>query len=317
MLSLVLHANVAVLTAVLVAATLAASPIRPVIGAALPNLAVDDDLESANGYVQALRNTAVVAGPVVAGLGVAVIGAQGIFFVAALSLLLAAIVLSFVRGPFHAPEASGEDSGSFLEGFAVLRRDSVLLTLTAAGVVALLVAACALVADLPFAIEDLGIGETGYGVLVAMWGIGMTGGSLFAPAIVRRFGAPAVIGTGLVIEGAGILAAAATTVPRSPSPRSWWAASAGAGARSRTRSSCRSASRTACAAAHAPRSIPSARRPTRSRWASAASWWPCWARAARTPSQPWAASWRAPPRPCSCASAWPPSAATSASSRPR
>ena len=63
---LVVGADILWLTVVMTLATLCASPIRPAISAALPNLVVHDELDSANGYVQAWRNGAMTLGPVAA-----------------------------------------------------------------------------------------------------------------------------------------------------------------------------------------------------------------------------------------------------------
>ena len=66
---LVVGADILWLTVVMTLATLCASPIRPAISAALPNLVVHDELDSANGYVQAWRNGAMTLGPVAVGVG--------------------------------------------------------------------------------------------------------------------------------------------------------------------------------------------------------------------------------------------------------
>jgi len=150
--SLLLGADVVVLTAVMVLAVIAISPIRPVIGAALPNLVIDGDLRFANGYVQALRNAALTLAPVAAGLGVGVVGARGIFGLAAASLLLAVFVLAGVRGRFGG--ANRADSESPLAGFAVIRRDRVLGAVVIAGALSWLAAAYCSIADLPLAKHD-------------------------------------------------------------------------------------------------------------------------------------------------------------------
>src|SRR5258708_818879 len=74
---LVVGADILWLTVVMTLATLCASPIRPAISAALPNLVVHDELDSANGYVQAWRNGAMTLGPVAVGVGAGLVGARG------------------------------------------------------------------------------------------------------------------------------------------------------------------------------------------------------------------------------------------------
>jgi MFS family permease len=209
--SLLLGADVVVLTAVMVLAVIAISPIRPVIGAALPNLVIEGDLRFANGYVQALRNAALTLAPVAAGLGVGVVGARGIFGLAAASLLLAVFVLAGVRGRFGG--ANRADSESPLAGFAVIRRDRVLGAVVIAGALSWLAAAYCSIADLPLAIDDLGAGETGYGLLVAAWGVGTTLGAVLARRAMASAGVERAFVISLFVEGVAIaLVAAAPTI---------------------------------------------------------------------------------------------------------
>ncbi|HEY1479209.1 MAG TPA: MFS transporter [Gaiellales bacterium] len=207
---LVVGADIWWLTFVMTIATLCASPIRPAISAALPNLVVHDHLDSANGYVQAWRNAAMTLGPVAVGVGAGLFGARGLFVVAAAALLAGVAVLAAVRGPFHAKRDSNavEVSDSPFEGLNFLFRDRVLGIVVVAGVVSVLTAACGMVADLPYALHDLNIGEAGYGVLLATWGVGMTGGSLLAPLAIRRLGPATAFGIALFVEAVGIMGAA-------------------------------------------------------------------------------------------------------------
>jgi MFS family permease len=209
--SLVLGADVAVLTAVMVLAVIAVSPIRPVIGAALPNLVIEGDLRFANGYVQALRNAALTLAPVAAGLSVGIVGARGIFGIAAASLLLSVFVLAGVRGRFGGADRAASESP--LAGFAVIRRDRVLGAVVIAGALSWLAAAYCSIADLPLAIHELGAGETGYGLLVAAWGVGTTLGAIAARRAMAAAGVERAFVVSLFVEGVAIaLVAAAPTI---------------------------------------------------------------------------------------------------------
>jgi MFS family permease len=209
--SLVLGADVVVLTAVMVLAVIAVSPIRPVIGAALPNLVIEGDLRFANGYVQALRNAALTLAPVAAGLGVGIVGARGIFGIAAASLLLAVFVLAGVRGRFGGADRTASESP--LAGFAVIRRDRVLGAVVIAGALSWLAAAYCSIADLPLAIDELGAGEAGYGLLVAAWGVGTTLGAIAARRAMASAGVERAFVVSLFVEGVAIaLVAAAPTI---------------------------------------------------------------------------------------------------------
>src|ERR1700712_4918651 len=125
---LVVGANILWLTIVMTLATLCASPIRPAISAALPNLVVHDELDSANGYVQAWRNGAMTLGPVAVGVGAGLVGARGLFVVASAALLLGVVVLGAVRGEVHAVRDADSPavSESPFAGITFFRRDPIL-----------------------------------------------------------------------------------------------------------------------------------------------------------------------------------------------
>ena len=80
---------------------IAASPIRPVIGAALPNLVIEGDLRFANGYVQALRNAALTLAPWRPASASASSARAASSPSPPASLLLSVSVLACVRGRFH------------------------------------------------------------------------------------------------------------------------------------------------------------------------------------------------------------------------
>jgi MFS family permease len=203
---LALGTNLIALTAVMVGMTIAAAPIRPAVFAALPNLLVEDELDTANSYLQTLRQGAFALSPIVAGFGAALIGASGLFVCAATMFGVAAIVLLCVRGRFHedaTPEAE-ETRFSPLAGVQLIRRDRVLSLLIGANLVSILTAAWATVADLPFAKEELHAGSIGYGILVAAWGAGAMAGATLAPLVIRRGGAAVIFAVALLLEGLGI-----------------------------------------------------------------------------------------------------------------
>lgn len=206
------------LVVLLVAATLVASPLTPVVGASLPSLAAGDDLATANGYVQAVRNAALALAPPLAGLGAGTVGSTPTFAVCAGLLVLAALVLRRIRGDLGrgatAAEAATDGADrSPLAGLRVVRGDRVLRALVIAGTVGWLASACAYVADLPYAIEELGIGQVGYGLLAAAWGIGMTGGALLAGRAMRTRDPLRVFAAGTCASALGLGLAAVAPLP--------------------------------------------------------------------------------------------------------
>jgi MFS family permease len=100
-----------------------------------------------------------------------------------------------------------------LAGFAVIRRDRVLGAVVIAGALSWLAAAYCSIADLPLAIHELGAGETGYGLLVAAWGVGTTLGAIAARRAMAAAGVERAFVVSLFVEGVAIaLVAAAPTI---------------------------------------------------------------------------------------------------------
>jgi MFS family permease len=193
---LVLGPNAIVLGVVIAAARLAGTPVRPAIDAALPSISGSVGLEAASGYVQALRNGANMVGPLVAGAGVVLIGAQGLFVGAAVAAATAACALACVRGDFggvaptqrrkERPAPAMDTSRSALDGARRIRRDPVLATMLAMSAASVVVLGFGPVADLPYATDDLGLGSTGLGIYSAVWAAGMAVGSVLCPWLVAR-----------------------------------------------------------------------------------------------------------------------------------
>ena len=73
-----------------------------------------------------------------------------------------------------------------------------------AGALSYLAAAYCSIADLPLAIDELGAGETGYGLLVAAWGVGTTLGAVVARRAMQRLGVERAFSIALFIEGVAI-----------------------------------------------------------------------------------------------------------------
>jgi MFS family permease len=105
--------------------------------AAIPSLVVSDDLVAANGRIMASYQTAQIAGPLLAGLLVAVVRLEDILFVDAASFLVsAAALVSISRGfnPVEAPERKHirrdiAEGLRYVLGHPVLRNISIMMAL--------------------------------------------------------------------------------------------------------------------------------------------------------------------------------------------
>ena len=184
--------------------------------AAIPMLAPPGPggLEAANGTLIAAETVLneVLGAPV--GAFLFAIGAAVPFFGDAASFLLGAVLLSMVRSPLQTErlDAPAPVLDEIREGLVLLWRDRLLRGL-AIGVslvnVTLSAAAGVLVL---FAVDDLGLSEAGFGLLLGVGAVGGVVGSLVASSIARRLGRPAAMSiTGfLVAVGVGLMAFAQT-----------------------------------------------------------------------------------------------------------
>ena len=184
--------------------------------AAIPMLAPPGPggLEAANGTLIAAETVLndVAGAPV--GAFLFAIGAAVPFFGDAASFLLGAVLLSMVRTPLQMErlEAHAPVLDEIWEGLVLLWRDRLLRGL-AIGVSLVNVTLSAVAGVLVlFAIDDLGLSEAGFGLLLGVGAVGGVVGSLVASSIARRLGRPAAMSiTGfLVAVAVGLVAFAQT-----------------------------------------------------------------------------------------------------------
>lgn len=174
----------AALLAVAFAASVFEAPYFPASGAAIPNLAGEEQLSWANSLVAMGRNTGLTLGPVVGGLLVAAIGPRWVFAVNAASYAVSAILTWSVRGRFADPDRTAEQAKEHrgvAAGWRFIVADRVLRQMMIAWFVFLVGMATTIVAD-PVLAESFGVGSLGYGLLTACWG----GGTILGAFLARR-----------------------------------------------------------------------------------------------------------------------------------
>jgi len=194
-----------------------ATVVNPAVLALVPNVVGRDRTTPANASLEIARYAGATAGPVVAGVLAATLGAGSALLVDAGSfavLAIAAAALRVRRPPEEAGEEEGQagrpgrarDGFSFLWGDPVLRLAAVVLTIT------VMFAVMDNVALVFFAKDTLEAGDGGYGVLVSVWTAGMVAGIfLVARRLSRQALAPGVI-LADASTGVAVLAAAAWPV---------------------------------------------------------------------------------------------------------
>jgi MFS family permease len=147
-------------------------------------------------------------GPAAAGLVVAAFGVRAALLVDAASFLAAAIALATARS-LPRMKASREHWRERLrQGYAYVGGRPILRRLLIAQAAAFVFFAAVIPIEIVYAKETLDAGDSGYGALLAAWGIGMVVGSLVFAAF-RRAPLPLLLFIGTIAVGAAYLGLAA------------------------------------------------------------------------------------------------------------
>jgi MFS family permease len=145
--------------------------------AAIPNLVEgDEDISWANSLVTIGVHAGIAVGPVIGGVMLGVIGAQPVFAINAVSFVLSLVVTLTVRGRFQTDRSRSGEHDGLAAGLTFLRKDAVLRRMSLAWLVFVLGMGMGMVADAPLA-EAFDAGSTGFGLLIACWGLGSVLGS--------------------------------------------------------------------------------------------------------------------------------------------
>jgi hypothetical protein len=188
-----------------VVATIAMTMYRPAHSALLPALAKSPrQLAGANAARGMLDSLSTLGGPLAAAALLAVSGPSAVLVVCAAASLLAGLVVVGLR--YDAPPRSADPGGiagrAMLQGFAAIAGDRRLTLITALGLVQTFTRGCLAVFAVVVAIDILGTGAPGVGVLNAGVGGGGVLGSIFAFGLVRRGGLAGWFGLGIALFGA-------------------------------------------------------------------------------------------------------------------
>ena len=187
-----------------VAATVAQALYRPAHSALLPALCTSpQQLTSANAVRGMLDSSATLGGPAAAAVLLAVSGPAAVFAACAAAALLGGLVV--VGLSYDAPPRSNAAPGrghEMLQGFATIAANRGLALITALGVVQTFTRGCLTVFAVVVAIDLLGTGDPGVGVLTAAVGAGGMLGSILAFGLVGRGRLALWFGVGIALFGA-------------------------------------------------------------------------------------------------------------------
>jgi Transmembrane secretion effector len=185
------HLTVAHLLAVAMLAGVASVFFQVAWTAYLPAMFDDDDLVGANSILQGSESATQIGGPAVAGLLVAAVSAVAGLVVDALSFVVSALSLLWIRRPERRPQPAARrgiwrDIG---EGIRWLSREPLLRSLTIHGAIGNVALTGYGAITVVFLVRGLGVSTTGVGLLLAASGLGGVAAATATPLLVRRFGA--------------------------------------------------------------------------------------------------------------------------------
>ncbi len=190
-----------------VVATVAYALYRPAHSALLPALCTSpQQLTRANAVRGILDSSATLGGPAVAAVLLAVSGPAAVFAACAAASLVGGLVV--IRLSYDAPPRStavGGGGHEMLQGFAAIAANRGLALITALGVVQTFTRGCLTVFTVVVAIDLLGTGDPGVGVLTAAVGAGGVVGSILAFGLVGRGRLALWFGVGVALFGAPLV----------------------------------------------------------------------------------------------------------------
>jgi MFS family permease len=139
-------------------------------------------LREGNALINVGFTGAGAVGPALGGLIVAGLGAEAALFLDAASFVAVAAVLALTRSLPQVKSAPERARTRFLAGLGYVRRNRPLAALLAAQAAAFVFFTLVIPIEIVYAKETLDAGDSGYGALLASWGIGMVVGSLLFTA---------------------------------------------------------------------------------------------------------------------------------------
>lgn len=213
------HASVVLVYLVLFALGAGETLVDTASGAMLPQLVAPADLPRANARLSATFTIAnqFLAKPFGAWLfGVAAavpFGVDALTFVVSAALIATLPAMPATSGPAGPGAARRSLRRDIAEGLRWLRGDRLLGTLAVAMGLGNVAFCSAFAVFVLYARHRLGLGDIGYGVLLTTFAVGGLIGAGVAVRLTARFGSPAVLRAGLLVEVVTHVTLATTTRP--------------------------------------------------------------------------------------------------------
>ncbi|MFL5802086.1 MAG: MFS transporter, partial [Roseiflexaceae bacterium] len=171
--------------------------------AAIPSLANQDDLVTANGRIQASYSAASVAGPLLAGLLVTFMPFADLLLLDAASFLVSALSLGLIRTSFNAgaPRATASIRQDIVEGLRYVLGHPVLRNISIMMALVNFIGVTTYTQLVLFAKARLDASDTQVGLLFSAGSVGVVVLGLAAGALRRRWSFSAVALGALMLEG--------------------------------------------------------------------------------------------------------------------
>jgi len=166
------------------------------------------ELRAGNAILNIAFTGGAALGPAIAGVVVAALGVQTALLLNAASFYLIACILLTKALPQPEPEPETRLSERVRAGLGYVRRHVFLRRLIVAQSAAIVFFSAVIPIEVIYAKQTLGAGDTGYGLLLGSWGVGMVLGS-FVFATLRRAPLPLLLFFSTIAIGAGYLGMAA------------------------------------------------------------------------------------------------------------
>ena len=164
----------------------------------------EGELRAGNAILNVAFTGGAALGPVLAGGVIAALGIQSALLLDAVSFYAIGWILLTARPLPHAESEPGRLGERVRAGAGYIRRNPTLRRLLTAQAVAFVFFSAVIPIEVIFAKETLGAGDTGYGLLLGSWGVGMVIGSIVFAAL-RRAPLPVLLFFSTLAVGAGYL----------------------------------------------------------------------------------------------------------------
>jgi MFS family permease len=168
----------------------------------------EGELRAGNAILNVAFTGGAALGPAIAGAVVAGFGVQSALLLDAVSFYAIACILLTARPLPHVEPEPGQLREQVRAGLGYIRDHTTLRRLLVAQSAALVFFSAVIPIEVIYAKETLGAGDTGYGVMLGSWGVGMLLGSVVFASL-RRAPLPLLLFFSTVAIGAGYLGMAA------------------------------------------------------------------------------------------------------------